>query len=120
MKSKYVFNRSAESLYSRLSKIYDEMMDEETVEIFGNLDFDIVDKIDGKKERIAKLKANRILIKVNASKLPKSALKYIIAHEVAHTMSKGHTKKYWKLVENIYPNFQKGKKLLFKYKEQLS
>jgi len=120
MKTKYVFDRSAEKLYSKLSQIYDEILADGTVEVFGNLDFDIVEKIDNKKDRVAKLKANKILVKINAVKLPKKALKYIIAHEVAHTLSKGHSKKYWKLVKNIYPNYETGKKLLVKHKEKLS
>ena len=119
MRARYVFDRSAESLYSRLSQIYGEMMDEKKIEVFGNLDFDIVDEIDGRKERIAKLKDNRIIVKVTASKLPKSALKYIIAHEIAHTLSKGHTKKYWKLVGTIYPGFKTGEKILLKYEKIL-
>ncbi|HDN90897.1 MAG TPA: hypothetical protein ENG56_00880, partial [Candidatus Aenigmarchaeota archaeon] len=52
----------ADTLYSELSKIYDMIMSEGKIEIFGNLDFEIVDKIDGRKGRIAKLKGNKILI----------------------------------------------------------
>jgi len=53
-----------------------------------------VEKIDGKKQRIAKLKGNKILVKLNAATLPESALKYIIVHEIAHIFTKRHCKKF--------------------------
>ena len=37
-------------LYSELFKIYDEIKDDGKVEIFGNLDFEVTDKIDNKKQ----------------------------------------------------------------------
>ncbi|MEM5831459.1 MAG: YgjP-like metallopeptidase domain-containing protein [Candidatus Aenigmatarchaeota archaeon] len=104
-------------LYSQLVKIYDQIMKRKKIEIFGNLDFEIVEKIDNKKQRIAKLKGNKILIKLNAIALPKSALKYIIAHEIAHMFTKRHTKRFWKIVELMCPNFKKNQELLIKYSD---
>jgi predicted metal-dependent hydrolase len=83
------------------------------------LDFEIVEKIDNKKERIAELKGNKILIKLNAVVLPKSALKYIVVHEIAHAITKRHTKRFWEIVETIYPNYGIGQKLLAKYRKLL-
>jgi hypothetical protein len=105
----------ADLLYSRLLNIYEQIKREGKIEVFGNLDFEIVEKIDNKKERIAKLKGNKILIKLNAVALPKSALKYTVVHEIAHTITKRHTKRFWKIVETIYPSFKMGQKLLAKY-----
>lgn len=105
----------ADLLYSHLCKIYEQIRRDGKVEVFGGLDFEIVENIDGKKERIAKQKGNKILVKLNAIALPKSALKYIIAHELAHTSTKRHTKKFWKIVEAIHPNYNMGEKLLVKY-----
>jgi predicted metal-dependent hydrolase len=102
-------------LYSRLNEIYHQIEKEGKIDVFGDLDFEIVEKIDNKKQRVAKLKGNKILVKLNAIALPKSALKYIIAHEIAHTFTKRHTKKFWKTVETIYPNFKIGQKLLMEY-----
>jgi len=110
---------SADLLYSQLFKIYEQIKREGRVEVFGSLDFEVVGKIDNKKQRIAKLKGNKILVKLNAVALPKSALKYIIAHEIAHTFTKRHTKKFWKIVETIYPNFEIGQNLLIKYGSRL-
>jgi predicted metal-dependent hydrolase len=83
------------------------------------LDFEVVKSIDGKKHRIAKLKGNKILVQVNARRLPKSALRYIIAHEIAHTLTKSHTKRFWKILEAIYPSYETGQNLLMKYGRQL-
>jgi len=104
-----------EALHSKLSAIYEQIRKERRIEVFGTLDFEVVRSIDGKKHRIAKLKGNKILIKLSALALPKSALKYIIVHEIAHTFAKRHTKKFWKIVETIYPNFETGQKLLMKH-----
>jgi len=109
----------AERLYSELIKIYEQIRKEGKIEIFGDLDFEIVEKIDNKKQRIAKQKGNKILVKLNAIALPKSALKYVIVHEIAHILTKRHTKKFWKIVKTIYPNFEVGQNLLEKYQEFL-
>jgi predicted metal-dependent hydrolase len=109
----------ADLLYSQVSKSYDRMR-KRGVEVFGNLDFEIVDKIDNKRQRVAKLKGDKILIKLNAVALPTSALEYIIAHEIAHIYSKRHTKKFWKIVETIYPRYKKGQELFLKYRDILS
>jgi len=108
-------DRSADLLYSELFRIYDQIRKERRIEVFGNLDFEVVVTIDNKKHRIAKLKGNKILVQLNAVRLPKSALRYIIAHEIAHTLTKRHTRRFWKVVETIYPKFEIGQSLLRKY-----
>jgi len=117
---KEVDKEQANVLYSRLSKIYDNMEREGKVKVFGNIDFEVVKKIDRKNEKIAKLKGNKIIVKVSAVNLPDNALKYIVAHEIAHTLVKRHTKKFWKIVETIYPEFKVGQKELMKYIDFLS
>jgi len=47
--------------------------------------------------------------------LPKEALKYMLVHELAHIATKRHTKKFWKIVETVYPEFKIGQKLLAEY-----
>jgi len=111
--------RQVEELYSRLSDIYEQIRKERRIDVFGMLDFEVVRKIDGKKHRIAKLKGNKILVQLNAARLPKSALRYIIAHEIAHMLTRRHTKRFWKVVEAIYPTFETGQSLLMKYGSEL-
>lgn len=112
------YDYQIEAFYSRLYGIYEQIRRERRIEVFGNLDFEIVKNIDGKKQRIAKLKGNKILIHINARQLPKSALRYIIAHEIAHSLTKRHTKRFWKILATIYPRFEIGQNLLMKYGSQ--
>jgi len=109
----------AEYLYNTLFEIYDEIKREGKVEVLGTLDFEVVERIDNKEQRIAKLKGDKILVKINAVILPKPALKYIIAHEMAHIFAKKHTKKFWEIVKKIYPDFETGREILFKYEKYL-
>jgi len=101
-------------LYSEMYKIYDQITAESKIDVFGNLDFEVADKIDGKKQRVAKIRGNRIVLKLNAVSLPKSALKYVIAHEMSHLITKKHGKKFWKIVESIYPEYGEGQKLFLR------
>jgi hypothetical protein len=101
-------------LYSELCSMHEAIRAAGNVEVFGNLDFEVVEKIDGKKERVAKFKGNKILVKLNAVALPREALKYVVAHEIAHISTKRHTKKFWKVVVAIYPDYETGQELFAK------
>jgi len=90
---------------------------EERFDLFGNLDFEVTENIDGKKQRVAKFKGNKILVNLKAVALPKSALRYVVAHELAHIYTKKHSKKFWKVVETIYPSYARGEQSLIKYKD---
>ncbi|MEM2930975.1 MAG: M48 family metallopeptidase [Thermoproteota archaeon] len=102
-----------ELLYSQLVKIYDHMG--RKVEVLGNLDFEIVDRLDRNKRRVAKIRRNKVLVKLNAIALPKTALRYVVAHEIAHVLTKRHTERFWRTVELICPDFKKGQMLLEKH-----
>lgn len=106
-------------LYSQLCKIYEQITNEGKIELFGDLDFEILEKIDGKKGRIAKLKGNRVLVKLSAVASPESALRYMLAHEIAHIFMTRHSKKFWRVVETICPDFEDGQKLFTEYQKFL-
>ena len=106
-------------LYDKLVEISETIKAEGKVELFGDLDFDIVDNIDNKKERIAKLKGNKVIVKLNAVVLPETALKYIVAHELGHTASKRHTNNFWKTVKKMCPNLKREQELLEEFTEPL-
>ena len=93
-------------LFGKLEEIYEEIKQEGKIDLLGNLDFEIAKRIDNKKGRIAKLKGNKIIMKIDAVALPENILRYIVAHEIAHVANKRHTKKFWKTVELICPNFR--------------
>jgi predicted metal-dependent hydrolase len=106
-------------LHSELFNIYGQIRDESKIDVFGNLDFEVAETIDKRRKRIAKMKDNRIIIKLNAVSLPRSALKYIVAHEMAHLFTKKHGKKFWKIVESIYPSYEEGQKQFIRKEEIL-
>ena len=89
-------------LYNQLSKIFDHFRKNTIVDIFGEVDFAIVDNIEGKQRRIAKIQGHKIQIKLNTVILPIEGLQYIIAHEIAHTVSPRHTNRFWKYVESVF------------------
>lgn len=101
-----------EALHKRLVRVYEEMKKSGRFELSRDLDFRIKKVVDGRKGRVAKLKGNRIIVSAEATSLPKSALKYVIAHEVAHKFRRRHSERFWQVVENIYPNYEHGRNLL--------
>lgn len=103
-------NFLADELYRELNRIYGQIKRQGQVELFGDLDFEVVGNIDKKQKRVAKLSGRKVFVKRNAVALKRSALKYIIVHEIAHTLTKKHTDKFWKVVRTIYPGFELGKK----------
>lgn len=40
---------------------------------------------------------------------PAEVLKYLVAHEMAHLKEMNHSKNFWQLVEDIYPEYQPAK-----------
>jgi len=106
-------------LYSQIWNVYEDMRNEGKIDLFGDLDFEVLEKIDDRKDRIAKLKGNKILVKLNAVTPPESALKYVIAHEIAHIFTKRHSKRFWRIVQTIYPGFKDGENLFAEYRSLL-
>ena len=106
-------------LHSELDKTYDKILSKGEINVFGDLDFEVVKKIDGKNQRIAKLKRNKILVKLSAIALPKTALKYLIAHEIAHIMTKKHGPTFQKVMKTIHPEYEKAQKLVLKFEDTL-
>ena len=102
----------ADVLFSKLEEIHQEIRNEGKINLLGNLDFEIVKRIDNKKERIAKLKGNKIILRLDAVALPENILRYIVAHEIAHIETKRHTKRFWKTVELICADFKEAQQQL--------
>lgn len=107
-------------LYAKIVGIYEEIKKESRIDLLGNLRFEITEKIDKKRQRIAKIKENKIIVKINAISLPKKALEYIIVHEMAHLVTKKHNDKFWKIVETIYPEYEQGEKAFKDHEDYLS
>jgi predicted metal-dependent hydrolase len=110
----------ADLLHAELAEIYDQIVNDSKIDVFGNLDFEVAETIDERSQRIAKMKENRIIVKLNAVSLPRNALKYVVAHEMAHLMTKKHGKKFWKALGSLYPSYEKGQKLFAGNEELLT
>jgi predicted metal-dependent hydrolase len=46
---------------------------------------------------------------------PQWVLDYVIVHELAHMNEMNHSKKYWAIVEKVYPEYKKAEKWLKAY-----
>ena len=51
--------------------------------------------------------------------LPKAVLKYLIAHELAHIVTKKHGARFQGLVRMIHPEFKKSEKMVQEFEEAL-
>jgi len=91
----------------KIGEILDELLNNNGVEIFGNLKIEITSM-----DALAIVKGNKIYLNGNARKYPKYILKYIMAHELAHLVVKRHTRKFWETVKHIYPQYERGKREL--------
>ena len=109
----------ADLLHSELAQLYGQILDAGKIDVFGTLDFEVTETIDKRMRRIAKMKDNRIIVKLNAISLPRSALKYVVSHEMAHLVTKKHGKKFWKAIESIYPDYKDGQRLFIRSEEIL-
>ncbi|MEM2780569.1 MAG: M48 family metallopeptidase [Candidatus Bathyarchaeia archaeon] len=103
-------------LEEKATEVYNYIKKEGKIEIHGDIKFKVTEKIDNKRQRIAKLQGNTITLKINTVTLPEEALKYIIAHEIAHIYIKRHTKRFWQILEAIHPSYKQGKDILEKTK----
>ncbi len=57
---------------------------------------------------------NAVSINWRLTLLPQECLDYVIIHELAHIVHKNHSKQFWSLVQQLYPNYSEAKKLLIK------
>jgi len=55
---------------------------------------------------------NNIWLNRKLIKCPKYVSEYVIIHELCHTVHHDHSKNFWNLVQNTYPDFKNAKKWL--------
>lgn len=51
---------------------------------------------------------------------PLEVIDYVVAHELAHLRVKNHSRKFWKVVETVYPDYKKQRKWLRENGEMLN
>jgi hypothetical protein len=44
--------------------------------------------------------------------MPQECLEYVVVHELAHTRVRGHSRRFWKIVESVIPDYKARRKLL--------
>ena len=114
MKRNKVDEEVVDDFRKDLEKVVEEFVKNDRVEIFGDLKIEVANM-----DALALIKGNAIYVNVTARNLPKYAIKYIVAHELAHLVIKRHTKKFWEIVKHIYPEYEKGRdKLVEIHKHQ--
>ena len=59
--------------------------------------------------------ANNINLNVHLMRLPDRLIDYVLLHELAHTVEKNHSKKFWQLLERVCPGSKMLDKELKKY-----
>lgn len=104
-----------------LTKMYTKILDTELDTILENArvilgiapeDVEIVKNINF----IAKCVNNKILINPEIVKFDKETMEYIIFHEFCHLEYKTHSKKFYELIQNVFPNYKKIEEALSDYK----
>lgn len=57
---------------------------------------------------------NKIIFNFRLSMAPVSQIEYIVSHELCHIKQKNHSAEYWKLLQQILPDYKKRKENLRK------
>jgi len=57
-----------------------------------------------------------IMLNTSLLFLPQELLHYVIAHELAHRLVRGHTRSFWKHVERACPDYERCRRLLRNYR----
>jgi beta-lactamase regulating signal transducer with metallopeptidase domain len=107
-----IHNDEVKEFQQRLEGILKEFLEQGRIEVYGDLKI-VVTSFD-RPSRIAFQKGNIIYVSIKARGYPDSALRYIIAHELAHIAVKRHTWRFWKIVGIIYPEYEKGREELLR------
>lgn len=100
---------STEEFKQKIEKILSELLTKNNLEVFGNLKVEVANM-----DAPALIKRGKIYINIKLASFPEHALKYVIAHELAHLIVKRHTRKFWETVKRIYPQYEKSKEYIIK------
>ena len=93
-------------LEKELNQLLSEILREGKVDIFG----DIRIRVDSKSKHLGFIKGSEITLHPKVSKYPREVKKYIIAHELAHIAVPKHTKRFYMILDIIYPKHREIRK----------
>ncbi|MBE6147542.1 MAG: M48 family metallopeptidase [Firmicutes bacterium] len=60
-------------------------------------------------------KLNRVTLNLELIKKDISCLDYVIVHELSHFIEMNHSNRFWKVVEENYPNYREVRKIMKNY-----
>ena len=61
---------------------------------------------------------NNINLNLHLMRVPEHLIDYVLLHELAHTVVKNHSEKFWLLLEQCYPNARKADREMNNYRTQ--
>ena len=64
---------------------------------------------------VCNVKTHRVTLNLNLMKKDISCLDYVIVHELSHLVYADHSKRFWGLVEENYPEYKKVRKMMKEY-----
>jgi predicted metal-dependent hydrolase len=108
-----------ERLYTELENALQRIRNRESIDLFGNIDFEIVGCLRDRRSVIARYKGRKILVKSTAIMLPKEAIEYLVAHEIAHIVTTKHSRSFMVTLETLYPDYRIGRKRFHAFRDKL-
>ena len=118
---KFKNSNNSDLLKIMLQKMYTKILDSELDSILENArinlgyapeDVEIVKQTN----YIAKLSNNKLYINPEIVKFDKETIEYIIFHEFCHIKYKTHSKKFYEIMQNFFPNYKQIEENLVDYK----
>lgn len=64
---------------------------------------------------VCNIRTKRVTLNLELIKKDICCIDYVIVHELSHLIHANHSKKFWTLVEENYPDYKKARKLLKEY-----
>lgn len=118
---KFKNSNNSDLLKIMLQKMYTKILDSELDSILENArinlgyapeDVEIVKQTN----YIAKLNNNKLYINPEIVKFDKETIEYVIFHEFCHIQYKTHSKKFYEIMQNFFPNYKQIEENLVDYK----
>ena len=118
---KFKNSNNSNLLKIMLQKMYTKILDSELDSILENArinlgyapeDIEIVKQTN----YIAKLSNNKLYINPEIVKFDKETIEYVIFHEFCHIQYKTHSKKFYEIMQNFFPNYKQIEENLVDYK----
>lgn len=112
-------NTSLEKIEKLINKFYKNEMEKVIFKIATEYENKFGEKVSEIRIRNMKtkwgtcnIKNRRIWLNLNLCKLPKECIEYVVVHEIAHLKEKNHNKRFYNIIDEIYPKRKEAEKML--------